>query len=475
MLNIVFHYSLVHSSQKMLINKAQSRRSGSILLTVVAIWSLFGQSVNACKNNPFTIIFTTSVSRKATFTQREYIFEIKLTQPIYEDAIGRLSLNDENSSLATCETVQFSVVTEAADLPIYIDSETGVLHLHSFNEEAVGNRTFTFKVTVRNFGTLSIISDEAAVNLSVYQTYSDRQGKSSIKLTKRGMISGPTESSIAFYRSNTKKDSSYCLFDTWFVDSEIILRPGNHNPVIKMYGPSLNGKYYGYIKYLFTYFNGTNVAKNATMGFTNVTYINAQSLETNAKIKMTDIQPMQETEKIQYFPIQVSVPQFVASLYFVYVRIKSTLFVDICYLEYLLVDTANSNKTRNIRLISEFDTNTAVWRRPFSITPIGIYANEKTPSSLVYNFRLGIKLSYDSSAFVGNLISLWYYMASPSWVTNDVTTTIPIGSMVKPTSTAPISKYPTLTIRKIEPRNSGPMVNFLTIIQVHPIIKAEIE
>ncbi|CAH8857288.1 unnamed protein product [Trichobilharzia szidati] len=268
-----------------------------ILLTTSMILCISGESVETCEVNSGNCIHGQCIngvcvcetcwtgencgerlSRKPTFIQRQFKFEKKLSDIIDGGVIGRLPLSDENSSIATCGNVHFEIVSNASQLPLQIDSKSGILYSNNLLEKTQIYRTVEFNVTIREDNNHLGVLDEAIVRVSIYDSHSDEEVERRVSRVKRAVITAPTVGSIKFYRSNTKKDASYCLYDTWFVDLDITLPPGNHNPIINVYGPAITGSYRGYITYLFSNFSGVNVVNNSTMQFTDLTYIGGRSL-----------------------------------------------------------------------------------------------------------------------------------------------------------------------------------------------------
>uniref|UniRef100_A0A5K4F9R2 Uncharacterized protein n=1 Tax=Schistosoma mansoni TaxID=6183 RepID=A0A5K4F9R2_SCHMA len=218
------------------------------------------------------------VHRIPKFTHTVFTFETKFSNWVNGNLIGSLSLSDENSSLASCESVQFNIVPGSNYLPVAIDGTTGTLKVIDSDYGTIkNNHTITFQVTVRNANTSLNISDDATVNILIDGKYSEEETESEITTVKRGFIVPPDTIRVTFTRVYIQDNPNYCLFDTWFIDSVIVLPPGNHSLIMNLSGPSLNNVYYGYIQYLFTYYNGTNIANNYSVQFDNLTYLNNNS------------------------------------------------------------------------------------------------------------------------------------------------------------------------------------------------------
>ncbi|VDP46198.1 unnamed protein product [Schistosoma margrebowiei] len=223
-------------------------------------------------------MLTILVHRIPKFTQTVFTFETKFSKWINGSLIGRLSLSDENSSLASCGSVQFNIVPGSNYLPVAIDGTTGILKvIESDYATMKNNHIITFQVTVRNANTSLNISDDATVNILIDGKYSEEETESEITAVKRGFIVPPNTINVTFSRGYIQNNRNYCLFDTWFIDSVIVLPPGNNSLIMKFSGPSLNNVYYGYIQYLFAYYNGSNIANNYPVKFSNLTYLNNSS------------------------------------------------------------------------------------------------------------------------------------------------------------------------------------------------------
>ncbi|CAH8557334.1 unnamed protein product [Schistosoma intercalatum] len=222
--------------------------------------------------------FNIFVHRIPKFTQTLFTFKTKFSNWVNGSLIGSLSLSDENSSLASCGSVRFNIVPGSNYLPAAIDGTTGILKvIESDYETMKNNHTITFQVTVRNANTSLNITDDATVNILIDENYSDEETGSEITAVKRGVIVPPNTINVTFSRVYIQDNPNYCLFDTWFIDSVIVLPPGNNSLIMKFSGPSLNNVYYGYIQYLFAYYNGSNIANNYPVKFSNLTYLNNYS------------------------------------------------------------------------------------------------------------------------------------------------------------------------------------------------------
>ncbi|CAH8570307.1 unnamed protein product [Schistosoma curassoni] len=620
------------------------------------------------------------------FNQTVFTFETKFSNWVDGSLIGSLSLSDENSSLASCGSVQFNIVSGSNYLPVAIDGTTGILKvIESDYETMKNNHTITFQVTVRNANTSLNISDNATVNILIGENYSDEETGSEITAVKRGVILPPNTINVTFSRVYIQDNPNYCLFDTWFIDSVIFLPPGNNSLIMKFSGPSLNNVYYGYIQYLFAYYNGSNIVNNYPVKFSNLTYLNNYSSpssflmtsqilvssdpaddEKNFSIRMRfktglfpertpppmgaslvvttealltpkitvdfsmvvssncptqydavnfikcpqsvnyggvynysvnffisrpigdytftfstdqysasighisltlpptfatypegykinteefvtsnavlttfgyvsvtnllspgtydtslsvsnrsvlltvfiqisnygltstkfeakvsptgenstvnvcesqvssftnyiapgknfisikDIPVLNQVEKTQFFTVQLTVTPNTYSYYILVAKIQNKILGEMCYIEYLLKET---NQTRKVRLISEYTILNS--RRSVSSTPLGIFEN-KSARNITYNFVFGIKLCYDTSYVTGDVIQIQFTLSTDTLTVNTQNVVFSINSMVQPPSIIPPSKVPTLTIEKIEPRNSQPLVNFAAIVE----------
>uniref|UniRef100_A0A5K4F6D7 EGF-like domain-containing protein n=2 Tax=Schistosoma mansoni TaxID=6183 RepID=A0A5K4F6D7_SCHMA len=268
-----------------------------ILIHTVLAHGSFEQSTKLCENNSSSCVnghcingtcvcitcwmgktCEERVHRIPKFTHTVFTFETKFSNWINGNLIGSLSLSDENSSLASCGSVQFNIVPGLTYLPVSIDGTTGTLKVIDSDYGTIkNNHNITFQVTVRNTNTSLNISDDATVNILIDGKYSEEETESEITAVKRGFIVPPNTTRVTFSRVYIQDNPNYCLFDTWFIDSVIVLPPGNQSLIMNFSGPSLNNVYYGYIQYLFAYYNGTNIANNYSVNFNNLTYLNNNS------------------------------------------------------------------------------------------------------------------------------------------------------------------------------------------------------
>ncbi|VDQ14467.1 unnamed protein product [Trichobilharzia regenti] len=129
--------------------------------------------------------FVTLVSRKPTFVERQFTFEKKLSDIIDGGVIGRLPLSDENSSIATCGNVYFEIVSNASQLPIYVDSKSGVLYSDNLFEKTEIYPTVEFNVTIREDNNHLGVLDQAVVRISVYNSHSDEDVEKRVSRIKR--------------------------------------------------------------------------------------------------------------------------------------------------------------------------------------------------------------------------------------------------------------------------------------------------
>ncbi|KAH8871446.1 histone arginine demethylase JMJD6 [Schistosoma japonicum] len=287
----------------MIPHHAYSRYLVIILLDIFLTCGLFGQLNATCETNSPTCVNGKCNSgmcvcdtcwtgetcnewfhRIPKFTQNVFTFEMKLMNWINGSYIGRLHLDDENSSTALCGGVQFNIDPASDCLPIAVDLTTGIFRVNSCYGVINNSRPFTFQVTVTNSDTPSNISDKAVVNIFIDESYSNETTGSGASFDRRA-ITPPNNINITFSKAYTKGYPNYCLFDTWFVDSTFNLPPGNNSFIINVYGPSLNNVIYGYIEYLSAYYNGTNLASNYSIKFSDFTNVNNYS--SPSKFSMT--------------------------------------------------------------------------------------------------------------------------------------------------------------------------------------------
>ncbi|XP_018646902.1 hypothetical protein Smp_118350 [Schistosoma mansoni] len=126
------------------------------------------------------------VHRIPKFTHTVFTFETKFSNWINGNLIGSLSLSDENSSLASCGSVQFNIVPGSTYLPVSIDGTTGTLKVIDSDYGTIkNNHNITFQVTVRNTNTSLNISDDATVNILIDGKYSEEETESEITAVKR--------------------------------------------------------------------------------------------------------------------------------------------------------------------------------------------------------------------------------------------------------------------------------------------------
>ncbi|CAH8602024.1 unnamed protein product [Schistosoma rodhaini] len=138
-----------------------------------------------CRNYMLIIL----VHRIPKFTQTVFTFETKFSNWINGNLIGRLSLSDENSSLASCGSVQFNIVPGSNYLPVAIDGTTGTLKvIDSVYGTIKNNHNITFQVTVRNANTSLNIFDDATVNILIDGKYSEEETESEITAVKRCLL-----------------------------------------------------------------------------------------------------------------------------------------------------------------------------------------------------------------------------------------------------------------------------------------------
>ena len=131
-------------------------------------------------------MLTILVHRIPKFTHTVFTFETKFSNWINGNLIGSLSLSDENSSLASCESVQFNIVPGSNYLPVAIDGTTGTLKVIDSDYGTIkNNHNITFQVTVRNANTSLNISDDATVNILIDGKYSEEETESEITAVKR--------------------------------------------------------------------------------------------------------------------------------------------------------------------------------------------------------------------------------------------------------------------------------------------------
>ncbi|VDQ00423.1 unnamed protein product [Trichobilharzia regenti] len=178
-----------------------------------------------------------------------------------------------------------------------------------------------------------------------------------------------------------------------------------------------------------------------------------------------DIEFMNQIEMVKYFNVQLIVPFLSSGLFTLNSSSVTPTYAEIHHVEYLYVDKDNSNAIRNIRLISDYILGASNTRRFEANTILGIFENNKTSLSDTYNFRVGIKFYFNAAVTVGSVISIRFQVTASSTSLPRVQKNVPITSIIMPPTTAPLSKYPILTLRKIDPYYSKPMVQFTTTLE----------
>ncbi|CAH8545029.1 unnamed protein product [Schistosoma turkestanicum] len=219
------------------------------------------------------------LQRAPKLTQKTFDFEVNSSDWKNGSIIGRLSLKDENSSMKSCGSVMFSIKQPLTKhLPVVVNATSGILKVNSIYEEMKDEFPFIFQVTVMNADDSLNMSDEAVVNILINERYSDEETETESAIVKRAFITPPTNIDVKFYRLYPTDNPNYCLYDEWFIDMVMILPPGNHNLLINLFGPSFNKLYYGYIEYLFAYYNGSNIVNNYSIQFSNFIYLGNHSM-----------------------------------------------------------------------------------------------------------------------------------------------------------------------------------------------------
>ncbi|KAK4470606.1 hypothetical protein MN116_006144 [Schistosoma mekongi] len=179
--------------------------------------------------------FTILVHRIPKFAHNIFTFEMKLMDWINGSYIGRLYLNDENSSTALCGDVQFNIVPVSDCLPIAVDLTTGILRVNSCYGVINNSRSFTFQVTVASSDTPSNISDKAVVNILIGESYSDETTDSEASLDKRPLKFSMTyQVSVSSAPANKKDDYSLKIRFKVGLFPEIPAPPVGTNLTIKL-------------------------------------------------------------------------------------------------------------------------------------------------------------------------------------------------------------------------------------------------
>ncbi|CAH8570443.1 unnamed protein product [Schistosoma curassoni] len=336
-----------------------------------------------------------------------------------------------------------------------------------------------------------------------------------------GVILPPNTIDVTFSRVYIQDNPNYCLFDTWFIDSVIVLPPGNNSLIMKFSGPSLNNVYYGYIQYLFAYYNGSNIANNYPVKFSNLTYLDNNSSSSEftmtSQISVSSAPANDSNDfsirmrfQVGLFP-QMSIPPIGTNLT---VRMEALLTpkitVDIpmsvssnCPIQY---DSVNFTKCPPQVEVGVYDTTLPMMNRSVRLT---VFIQIYRPSLVSVKFEAKIS-PLGKNSTVNFCESQLIAFAGPNLVANNVLTlkdtsvvnqaeklqffnlqlsilpsTTALYSiylantgklkteqcsvdylLTENNSTKKVSKTPVVTIEKVEPRNSQPTVNFSTIVEV---------
>ncbi|CAH8544924.1 unnamed protein product [Schistosoma turkestanicum] len=178
-------------------------------------------------------------------------------------------------------------------LPEVVYVTSGILKVNSTYEEIKNEFPFISQETVMNVDDSLNVSDEALVNILINESYRfenlvfnicSNLNDVGVKLIiVEAFITPPTNIDVKVYRPYPADNSNYCLYDEWFIDMVMILSPGNHNLLNNLFSPSFNKLYYGYIEYLFAYYNGTNIVNNYSIQFSNFIYLGNRSMTDQIK------------------------------------------------------------------------------------------------------------------------------------------------------------------------------------------------
>ncbi|CAH8517936.1 unnamed protein product [Schistosoma turkestanicum] len=202
--------------------------------------------------------------------------------------------------------------------------------------------------------------------------------------------------------------------------------------------------------------------QNSTMNVCESRYSKYTNFNSHLRnlITVRDTPVFNRPETIQYFTVQVIIRPSTTGSYVLTTQFQGKMLGENCYVDYLL---PVANGVRKIRLITDFSYSSK--GRTSATTYIGTFVNANA-FNLTYNFQVGIKLNYDTTYVLGDVVRIDFVLRVPFATVFTQSATFPITSMAQPTSTVPLSRTPLLTIERVVPRNSQPMVNFTTIVEV---------
>ncbi|KAK4467455.1 hypothetical protein MN116_009035 [Schistosoma mekongi] len=174
-------------------------------------------------------------------------------------------------------------------------------------------------------------------------------------------------------------------------------------------------------------------------------------------LTIKDTPLLDEAEKLRIFNIELTIKPKTSAYYFLYSHIYDRRNMELCSVDYMLQD---GNITRKVRLISDYLVDFG--NRYGATTPLGVFQNKNT-STVTYNFQCGVKL-IDEANF--DSVRLTFRLMIDEGFINTVNLNLSMLSPMKTLSTIPPSKVPTITIKKVEPQNSQPIVNYSTVVEV---------
>ncbi|CAH8569784.1 unnamed protein product [Schistosoma bovis] len=378
-------------------------------------------------------MLTILVHRIPKFTQTVFTFETKFSNWINGSLIGSLSLSDENSSLASCGSVQFNIVPGSNYLPVAIDETTGILKvIESDYETMKNNPTITFQVTVRNSNTSLNISDDATVNILIGENNSDEETGSEITAVKRGVILPPNTINVTFSRVYIQDNPNYCLFDTWFIDSFTFTTDEFSASIghISLTLPTTFSTYPEGYKIDTQQFVGGNFA------LTTIGYVSVSNLQ-NPGVYDTTLPMMNRSVRLTVF-IRIYRPSLVS------VKFEAK------------ISPLGKNSTVNFceSQVKAFAGPNLVANNVLTLKDTSVV--NQAEKLQFFNLQLSI-LPSTAALYSVYVTYTGKIKAEPCSVDYLLTET---------NSTKKVSKTPVVTIEKVEPRNSQPTVNFSTIVEV---------
>ncbi|KAK4470638.1 hypothetical protein MN116_006173 [Schistosoma mekongi] len=210
------------------------------------------------------------------FTSKEFKFNIRRrTKPIVDEIVGKLTLVKSSNPFIPCDKLRFTLKNHTYGLPLYLNSNTGVLRASSLLFNMLKDEPLSMIATVESVNyknisdtTLIIISWEEAYlnnenNSALYsnEQYPFNEEENQITKLKRVVRATNTVNVIdfEFTRDDIRPTENICYGQAWSVTARIIFPPGVHNVDIELFGPRNISNYFGYVKLFGNLFIGQKV------------------------------------------------------------------------------------------------------------------------------------------------------------------------------------------------------------------------